>query len=650
MVLGSPFLYQVLIRTQVEFEGMLLCLEQQIQNAQSQEDTEEWQAIVEAEFAARVEPVGQDQMAAAVEMRARGAAHHLVEKQFEIDAEQVLQHIHIGQTAVDDFAKEVEHLATMCNDASEADALGVMIEDALTLREHDGHPSIEAIVEAETITGDTVDKCHDRSLDLDYFVHHAGVKAEAHCGSSFLERSHLKKAANHLQELEFHAKAAMALHDESNRLGHHVLHHLKQHTDHQGDEKSRPGIFMNHSLVSLVHEAARGPLLEKQLQRLHRLDEKHYVALHGDTRDAHCSEREDMATHEPSHWSLHNEDVKAYVDCICAQRRPSLVCQAVHADAVARTGELVEAMIQERAGDGSQPDSLVNTAGKAPMSAVQSYTNQSQQRLIPIGPCDTPISCTVCTGPNKAVCMSTPFAMSVEADTPDTAGDLAKNVLNVLKSGLTGANTPCFSVNCEACIGVKPGDFLTFVLSVGASASCDNARVFFHTFNLNLVLSLCFNAGSALKTVLDIFKKSSVCMSLPTLEYYPFIGKMGITYEWRPWWLAKAVQVNAAAYWPVHGLAPAVKSYCWHHHDPAPTKNDAAYMKWYKWYRKWWWPHDAACALVHYKTTNCHWSKQLARAICRQKFLENRKEVYLRVKTYNAWSFSMRTRFEKTWR
>ena len=162
MVLGSPFLYQVLIRTQVEFEGMLLCLEQQIQNAQSQEDTEEWQAIVEAEFAARVEPVGQDQMAAAVEMRARGAAHHLVEKQFEIDAEQVLQHIHIGQTAVDDFAKEVEHLATMCNDASEADALGVMIEDALTLREHDGHPSIEAIVEAETIKGDTVDKCHDR--------------------------------------------------------------------------------------------------------------------------------------------------------------------------------------------------------------------------------------------------------------------------------------------------------------------------------------------------------------------------------------------------------------------------------------------------------------------------------------------------------
>ncbi|CAJ1331120.1 unnamed protein product [Effrenium voratum] len=43
-----------------------------------------------------------------------------------------------------------------------------------------------------------------------------------------------------------------------------------------------------------------------------------------------------------------------------------------------RTGEL-EAMIQEHAGDGSQPDSLVNTAGTAPISAIQSYTNHSQE-------------------------------------------------------------------------------------------------------------------------------------------------------------------------------------------------------------------------------------------------------------------------------
>ncbi|CAJ1379379.1 unnamed protein product [Effrenium voratum] len=109
-----------------------------------QEDMEEWLAIVESEFAAKVQPIEADQMAAAVKMNAGSAAHHLVEKQHEKDAEQVLHKINIGKNAVDDFAKEVEHLATMCNAAGEAEALGILMEAALTLRDHDGKPGIEA--------------------------------------------------------------------------------------------------------------------------------------------------------------------------------------------------------------------------------------------------------------------------------------------------------------------------------------------------------------------------------------------------------------------------------------------------------------------------------------------------------------------------
>ena len=262
-----------------------------------------------------------------VEMHAREAAHHMIEDEFHEAEEKALQKMNIGKEGVETFATAVEKVARTCNDAGEATAVHKMVADGLELSEVQGQPSGEAALQADLVASHTIQKCKDETLDLDYFVEHVTVKEGAHCGSAFLQEKHMEKAQKHLQELEFHAKAALILHNESHPLGHHVLRHLREHSDHEGHEEERPSFFMK-PFVQVLHAAARAPLSQQHLESLHRLDDRHYSSLNGDTRDAHCQEREDMARDQPDHWSLHHEGIKAYVDCICTQRKPSLVCQA----------------------------------------------------------------------------------------------------------------------------------------------------------------------------------------------------------------------------------------------------------------------------------------------------------------------------------
>mmetsp|Transcript_38748 Transcript_38748/g.89619 ORF Transcript_38748/g.89619 Transcript_38748/m.89619 type:complete len:757 (+) Transcript_38748:43-2313(+) len=638
-----------------EVEGIGRCLADQIANVKSRQEASDLVAIAQAEWTLKVEPSKDNQTNARVDMDAREAAKELATQSFEKDAGKVLQSVKVKKEAVESFSKEVEGLARMCDDGGEAEALGKMEKDALLNREHDGKASIEAAVVAESLVERTKEKCDSTTLDLDYFVKSAKLHDKEHCGSSLLQASHLEKAMPHLRELEFHAKAAMVLHDDSNRIGHHVVHHLRQHTDHVGEESDRPAIFMNHSLVSLVHAAAKAPLSNLHLKRLHYLDEKHYADLHGDTREAHCAEREDMAMHQPDHWSLHDEGVKAYVNCICVERRPSLVCEAVHAEGLTRAREVAEGIIDEHGAAAHRQfaehvEQLSREADMAKMaedgvSELQTFDNQSMQRALPIGPCDDPFSCTVCS---EGLCASAPFSgVALDAGDPAETGAAALNVLNFLKSNFHHPKPPCFSMSCSACIGLKPGDFFRVLIHVGASTDCGGWGVFFSSFHLWLNLEMCLSAGP-LQRILDAFKKSEICVSLPTITYYPFIGKMGLAHTFKPWWLARAVEFSLEATWPVHGVAPAVGHHCWFHPVSQPKRSNWMSRMLFDSMKRtvgWHW----ACAALGNLYPGCPWQRMDGVRACKQTFLANRRKIWMRLKTWNPPSFSLRTRWEQTW-
>ena len=87
--------------------------------------------------------------------------------------------------------------------------------------------------------------------------------------------------------------------------------------------------------------------------------------------------------------------------------------------------------------------------------------------------------------------------MGVDADTsPAGIAGMGKNVLNVLSQGLTKPKPPCFNIDCTACMGLKPGDFVTVTLNVGASAnSCVDRSVLFRKFAVKVQVDMCFSGG-----------------------------------------------------------------------------------------------------------------------------------------------------------
>lgn len=472
----------------------------------------------------------------------------------------------------------------------------------------------------------------------------------------------MKQAADHIKELNFKAKAAMALHDDSNRLGHHIVQHLRRHTEHSGKDEHRPSIFLNKTLTSLVHEAAKAPLSDHQLERLHHLDSLHYAELHQDQgRDHHCQEREEMARDQPDHWSLHHEDVNAYMECLCVQRKPSLVCEAIHHEGVLNAADHVVQMMQEHfeelnaEGSGQHPPIEWHRGMGQMTSELQTYSNSSQDLgfAIPLGPCDADaLSCQVCV---KSFCLSAPFPKAEDdSDAPPTPGDQAMNVLGAMRQGLDAPSSPCFSVDCTACIGLKPADPVKFNLNVGASGACSSKHAFFSSFVLWIGLQVCV-AGGPLEKLLKLIRRDQICIDFPTLEYYPFVGKMGITWSWQPAWMLKAVKLDVSAYWPVHGLAPAVKKYCrWHPATqwPEVSQADKDYFEWY-W---WWWNQQyggggwhQACAEFNYQYPGCHWDHHKAIMACRAYFLEGRRSVVFAVYSRGR-DLKMKERYKKSFR
>ncbi|CAE7249152.1 unnamed protein product [Symbiodinium pilosum] len=642
----------------------LQCLGERMKAALDMKDLREARellAVIQGETAEKIRPIKDNQTATAVDMKARDAAEDLVQQEFANDAK-ALQKIKLTPQAVENFAKEVEALATMCNDAAEASAIGKMEEAALMrISEHGKPKSVEAAATAEGIAESVREKCHARTLNLDFFVEHSSMMAGAHCGSVFLQEHHMKQAAVHLKELNFRAKAAMALHDDSNRLGHHMVRHLQRHTEHSGEDEHRPSMFLNETLLRLVHEAAKAPLTDHQLERLHHLDSLHFAELHQDRdRDEHCMEREDMAKHQPDHWSLHHKDINAYMDRLCVQKRPSLVCEAIHYENMTEVAEWAVQMMQEPFdelnAEGPEEPPIQWHSGMSQMtSQLQTYANSSQELgFIPIGPCDEPLSCNICT---KGICLSVPFPKVLDdADAPFTPGDQGKNVLGALRQGLDSPAQPCFSVDCTACIGLKPSDPLKFNMNVAVSGACNGKYAFFSSFVISIGLEICISGGP-LERVLKFLRRDSVCIAFPSLEYYPFVGKMGVTWSWHPIWLFKAVKFSLSAYWPVHGLAPAVKHHCWWN----PVKqwtwaeiswsqqtffNNAVWM-WNQMHGRG--GHEYACVEFKYMYPACPWDINKARMACRATFLEGRRSVVASVST-RARDLSMVERWKKEWR
>ena len=72
-----------------------------------------------------------------------------------------------------------------------------------------------------------------------------------------------------------------------------------------------------------------------RMARLFYLDRLYYDKIHGFTKNQYCDSNFQLQKEQPEHWISQNQEIQAYVDCLCVKQQPSLWCDAHHAEPLA---------------------------------------------------------------------------------------------------------------------------------------------------------------------------------------------------------------------------------------------------------------------------------------------------------------------------
>ena len=412
----------------------------------------------------------------------RDAAEALVKKEFEAEAQRILGSANLTQEAIDHFTEKLAKMAEMCGESSEAQTVA---KDEASIM-HSGNMTVEEARVAKDLADYVEGICQSGVLDLDFFV--GRLADESPECSALVAESQLLQMHKHLSVLDFYAKSALVLHDEKNNLGHHFAKRLHRHQR----EEAVP-------LEPLLMQAALQHGSSKpRMARLFYLDRLYYDKIHGFTKEQYCDSNFRLQQERPEHWISQNEEIQAYVQCLCVKKRPALWCDAHHAEPLALLQPKVVELMQE---ESRKLNSLLQTG-------VQTGTP------VGLGPCQdadgkpAPFDCSFCI--NGDNCIS-------------TSGSYSLDVFGSIKE-LMGTSASCMKGFCTPCKGVKPGDPFQFKLDIGVDVSkCGSTADFLATYNYFAELKLCI--GGVLGEAADKMGWS-LCQSIGKITYHPFISKV----------------------------------------------------------------------------------------------------------------------------
>merc|ERR1719502_2299219 len=116
-----------------------------------------------------------------------------------------------------------------------------------------------------------------------------------------------------------------------------------------------------------------------------------------------------------------------------------------------------------------------------------------------IGPCTVPVSCEICL---STLCMSTDITKvkngkKMEKLDFSNGGDLFETFKKLLEEP-----SECISGQCTPCMGLKPGDLVTFELEIGMKIEECNSKIdAMASFKIYMTPKICM--GSTLGDVLE---------------------------------------------------------------------------------------------------------------------------------------------------
>ena len=446
----------------------------------------------------------------ATKMAGRQAAEEIAHKEFTETIAKTLAGSNLSQNAVEEFAAKMQEMAKMCGKGDEGKKLA---EDELKLLKGNTDMSATESIVAHQLAGYVENMCQVNVLDMDFFVTRLGDPSDC---SELIGASLLSKMRKEARKLDYYAKSTLVLHNEENGVGHHFVKLLKRDGDN----------FKARLLNATVEHAEHLP----SMGRLRLLDLKHFEHVHGYTVEKYCTGN--LHAKEAADWVRKSPEIQRYMDCLCVRQQPSLLCDFQHPEEL----EAIRPAIMNR---------LYAAQRSTSAADLLQVAEGLKSKGIGLGPCLSGggLSCNFCI---SGQCM-------------DTSGGLSVDHFAALTSLIKGPQS-CISGDCSVCMGLKPGDALTFLLSFGVAMDCGSTAQVFTSFHIWAALTMCI--GGVLGKIASAIGWTA-CAGLAHVGYYPFINKMTITLSLPifippPLGLAAPLEVNLN----LGDLTPAVYSHC----------------------------------------------------------------------------------------
>ena len=254
--------------------------------------------------------------------------------------------------------------------------------------------------------------CSEDTMNLDFFVDKMVADEHLHLNSSFLIQALAAPIHKMAHKLEYHAKAALILHNESNGLAHHFVAHLKhQDRSRKAAAEGAPldkDPHLKTAVHEMLHQAARSELTDKQREHLHKLDEKHHEVMFGESKKSTCSNHAKRQQEIPADSPLNDPAFQEYVNCECLRNEPSLVCRAKHDEALHKVAKkLADGLADAR--KASDMKVMAAQAMSDPLEDVQTALAgevvRSNASRVAFGPCKKAVSCSACV---SGICIPFP--------------------------------------------------------------------------------------------------------------------------------------------------------------------------------------------------------------------------------------------------
>jgi len=404
-------------------------------------------------------PWSQDALTAdAAIMTGEDAAEHIVQQEWEETLHIVMKHEHHTPEIIEDFADRVNMFLEMCGDKKEAAELVVAIKSVKDKDMWTANESQMVMDAASYVTN----KCQLDSISLHYFVHSAGANLSS--------KSHVGNTCSALLE----------------RKGHELVQkHYGKTSVHKG-QKPTPHFELHEGTVWRTTD-----------------------------REGYCKHYEGLKAKKPDHWLSTSKELKAYTDCFCVEKKPEMLCQVAHADEVQVVQTKVEKILREELPEAVK--GLEKILREKPESLLSGGSNLS---YVPIGPCDTPVSCEICAA---SLCLTTDFTTAMKNGKTYQKMELGvgPDMWSLFSDILEGPSS-CLSASCSACLGIKPNDPIMFVMELGAEVEKCNTNVdALASFKIYVDPQICLGGTAG-----DVASKIGMdCISLADVAWYPFLNK-----------------------------------------------------------------------------------------------------------------------------